>query len=60
MQYETLTPQQLDELFESEEALDNAYEEAAAYDAQLVEEAELGFDADELETEADLYKYWKP
>lgn len=43
------------------EAQEAAYESALAEaDAQSLKALEEGFEPDELETEADLYRYWKP
>lgn len=49
-----LTPAEIDALLSEAAALDRAYADAA------VERAESERDAEALETEADLYRYWRP
>ena len=49
-----MTEEELKLFLEHEEELD------AAYSDYLVEKAESQRDAAELETEADLYRYWMP
>lgn len=52
-----LTDEQIAEIMAHEDELDRAYAEAAEQAALRAEDAR---DAEELETEADLQRYWRP
>ena len=55
--FQDMTDEELAALLKEEDELDKAYAESAEWHATLAEEAR---EAEELETEADLYRYWKP
>ena len=55
--HDDMTNEELAALLKQEEELDIAYAEAAEFHALRAEEAR---DAEELEVEFDLYKYWQP
>lgn len=55
--FEEMSTEELDALLKHEDELDRAYAEAAEFHAIRAEEAR---DAEELETEFDLYRYWRP
>lgn len=57
MTYESMTNEELAAFLKQEDELDRAYAEAAEFHALRLEEAR---DAEELETEMDLYRYWQP
>lgn len=52
-----MTNEELAAFLMQEDELDAAYAEAAEFHALRAEEAK---DAEELETEFDLYRYWQP
>jgi hypothetical protein len=52
-----LTDEQIAEIMAHEDELDRAYAEAAEQAALRAEDAR---DAEELEIEADLQRYWRP
>jgi len=55
--FEEMSADELDALLKHEDELDRAYAAAAEFHAIRAEEAK---DAEELETEFDLYRYWRP
>lgn len=54
---EGMTNEELAAFLKQEDELDRAYAESAEFRALRAEEAR---DAEELETEMDLYRYWQP
>lgn len=55
--FQDMTDEELAALLKEEDELDKAYAESAEWPAARAEEA---LEAEDLETEADLYRYWKP
>jgi len=52
--FDEMLPSEIEELLRMDDELDKAYADFQ------VEQAQTAEDAEELETEMDLYRYWRP